>query len=145
MLKKAHLWVGIIGMILFLLSGQYFFLVLGGLQGLDDTPRLLLRTSHVYFFFASFTNILFGIYYVEPSKTGWHTICNQSLILLSPLLIGYGFLCESLQNTGIDRNIGSIGVILVFVWLLNICIGKSYHLVKNIKSSKKDAVSRTSS
>ena len=145
MLKKAHLWVGIIGMILFLLSGQYFFLVLGGLQGLDDTPRLLLRTSHVYFFFASFINVLFGMYYVEPRKIGWHTIYNQSLILLSPVLIGYGFLYESFGNTGIDRNIGSLGVILLFVWLLNICIGKSYHFVKNINTSKKGAVNRTSS
>ena len=145
MLKKAHLWVGIIGMILFLLSGQYFRLVLDGLQGLEDAPRLLLRTSHVYFFFACFINILFGMYYVEPSRIRSYTLYNQSLILFSPLLIGYGFLCESFQNAGIDRNIGSLGVILLFVWLLNICIGKSYHFVKNINTSKKGAVNRTSS
>jgi hypothetical protein len=144
-LKKAHLWIGIIGMALFLSSGQYFLIALNGLQDIEDTPRLLLRTSHVYFFFSCFINILFGLYYVQPPKIRWYTLYNQSLIFFSPIFILYGFVFEAVDNPGIDRYVGSIGVILCFAWLLNICIGKLFKFVKFSKSSKKDALTRASS
>jgi hypothetical protein len=135
MLKKTHLWIGILGMLLFILSGQYFKIELNGLQDFENTPRLLLRTSHVYFFFACFINIIFGLYYVQPSKLKWYTLYNHSFILLSPVLILYGFVFESFVNPGIDRKFGTMGVIFCFIWLFNICLGKVFRLIKFNKTS----------
>lgn len=136
MIKKVHFWVGVTGLVAFILSGQYFQHALDGLQGLEDTPRLLLRSSHIYLFFASMLNLLLGLYYVEPTKVGWATIYNQSFILLAPFLIGYGFVFETLTNEGIDRTVGSTGVIFVFVWVANIVIGRIYSTLKSNKALK---------
>jgi hypothetical protein len=124
MIKSIQLWVGIIGMVLFLLSGQYFALMMNGLQDLADAPRLLLRSSHVYFFFGCFINIIFGLYYVEPKRLRWYFNANQSLIIASPFLLAYGFMFESLNAPDIDRAIGIQGAIILFAWLVTTAIGK---------------------
>ncbi len=129
-LNKLHLWIGLSGIVLFLLSGQYFQFALNGLQGMDDTPRLLLRTSHVYFFFASFINVIFGLYYVQTKELRWHTVLHQSLVMLSPVLLAYSFIAEAYGNVGIERDIGSLGVIILFVWLLILVLGKVVGLVR---------------
>ncbi len=131
LINKVHLWLGVVGMVLFLLSGQYFAQAMNGLQDLDDTPRLLLRTSHAYFFFACFINIVFGLYYKAPAKLAWYVLYNQSLVMLSPLLLAYGFVFESFSNSGIERDIGTLGVVCLFVWLLNTLLG---HLIAWIKA-----------
>lgn len=76
------------------------------------------------------------MYYEQPVRVKWYVLYNQSLILLSPVLIGYGFIFESFDNTGIDRSIGTLGVILVFAWLFNICIGRIYQLLKYSKANQ---------
>ena len=134
LLKKIHLWVGIVGILLFLLSGQYFQHALDGLQNLQDTHRLLLRTSHVYFFFSSFINLLFGLFFDQSKKIRWYTIINQSLIIFSPFLIGYGFVFETSGDSGIERELGSWGVIILFIWLLNTCVGKLVQFATKIRS-----------
>ena len=113
LVRRLHLAVGTVGMLLFLLSGQYFQHALHGLQDLEDVPRLLLRSSHVYFFFACFVNVLFGLYFSMPSVARRYALVNQ------PLLIGYGFLFESMGQHGIDRPVASLGVVALFVWLCN--------------------------
>src|SRR5690606_28156928 len=125
MLKKLHLWIGIIGFIVFVLSGQYFQHALGGLKELDDVPRLLLRTSHIYLFLTSVINLVFGLYYTPPEKIRWYTVVNQSLILLAPFFVMYGFVFETLGNEGIDRPTGSLGFFMILAWMGNIGIGKA--------------------
>ena len=115
---------------MFVLSGLYFKLVLDGLQGMENTPRLLLRTSHLYLFLTSVINFVLGLYYVQPKDMKWFTIYNQSLIMLSPFLIGYGFIFETMTNEGIDRVVGSLGLFAIFAWLVNILIARIYRLFK---------------
>lgn len=136
MIKKIHLWIGIVGMVLFLASGQYFQHSLSSLQDMSDTPRLLLRTSHVYFFFASIINIIFGMYYSPPRAARWYSMANQLLVMLSPVLIGYGFVFEAHNNAGIEREVGSIGVIVLFVWLLNTLVLKLIEFLKDRKAGR---------
>jgi len=116
-LKKLHLWFGVFGVGAFLLSGQYFLHALNGLQDVADTPRLLLRTSHIYLFLASVINIVLGLFYQAPLRLRRLATANQLLMILSPLLISYGFIYETAGSTGIDRSIGSMGIIIIFVWL----------------------------
>ena len=125
-LKQLHLWIGIIGLIAFVLSGQYFKHMLGGLKELDDAPRLLLRTSHVYLFLTSVINLVFGLYYAPPAKIRWYTIYNQSLIMLAPFVVGYSFVTETLTNTGIDRPWTLLAMVLILAWIGNIGMGAAY-------------------
>lgn len=129
-IKKLHLSVGIVCMVFFLLTGQYFANMLNGLQDLENTQRLLYRTTHAYLFFAAFINIIFGLYYPAEKKLHWAAIGNQCLVLLSPLLITYSFFYETIGQSSIDRKVGALGVVLMFVWLFNICLGKLILLIK---------------
>jgi hypothetical protein len=52
------------------------------------------------------------------------TIINHALVIISPFLILYGFIFETINNPGIERDVGSLGVLLLFVWLINVGIGK---------------------
>ena len=137
MIRQAHLWVGIIGMVLFVLSGQYFYFALDGLAGFENTPRLLLRTSHIYLFFAAFINLVFGLYYLQPPQVRWYTVANQSLLMLSPVLIGYGFVFEAFDNPGIERPVSTIGIYLPLAWLIHSAIGYCYRRITQAKPDRK--------
>ena len=119
MLKRVHFWVGIVGLVLFVLSGQYFQHSLNALQDLEDVPRLLLRTSHVYFFFACAINVTLGLYYPDDRRATWYESANQLLILLVPFLLAYGFVYEAHGNPGIERNVSFLANVLAFVWVVN--------------------------
>lgn len=124
MLKKLHLSIGLLGLLGFIVSGQYFHHVLDGLQALEDGPRLLLRSSHIYLFLTSAINVSLGLFLVQENKPHWFVVLNHSLLLLSPFLVGYGLVFETLGNAGIDRPVGSLGLFAVFIWLFNVVLGK---------------------
>lgn len=129
-LKQLHLWIGVIGFVAFMLSGQYFQHALGGLKELEDAPRLLLRTSHIYLFLTSVINLVFGLYYTPPQQIRWYTIYNQSLIMLAPFVVGYSFVTETLTNPGIDRLYTLIAMVMILAWIANIAIGRAYIWLK---------------
>lgn len=66
-------------------------------------PRLLLRTSHIYLFLTGVINLVFGLYYTPPEKIRWYAIYNQSLIMLAPFFVLYGFVFETLGNLLIGK------------------------------------------
>lgn len=136
MLKKIHLWIGIIGLIVFALSGQYFLIYLGGLKEMADVPRLLLRTSHIYLFLASALNLALGLYYLQPEKLRWYHFYTQGLLMISPFLILYGFIFETLGNEGIDRPVGNLGLFAILFWMGNLLIGWSYQRIGEIRRKK---------
>jgi hypothetical protein len=145
MLKKIHLGIGITGLVIFIATGQYFKLYLHGLQDLDNSYRLLLRSAHVYLFFASFINLLFGLYYPEPPGIKWTTIINQGLVMLSPILLFYSFVFEVVGNTGIDRKAGALGVVLIFIWLVNSLTGRAWTIIFPKELFSKNNVDKKSS
>ena len=99
--------------------------MMNGSQNLADAPRLLLRSSHVSFFFGRFTNSFFGLYYVELNKLRWYFNTSQSFTIALPLLLAYGFMFESFNVPDIDRAIGIQHAIILFPWLmLTTTIGK---------------------
>ena len=114
MLKKWHYWTGIIFMILFLLTGLYLKQVV---EGMPDGPRLLLRSAHIYLFFAALTNLLLGLYYPFAEKSSWPVFLHHSLVLVAPLLLTYSFIFESALHYNIGRPAGALAVLLIFFWL----------------------------
>jgi hypothetical protein len=55
---------------------------------------------------------------VQPPQVKWYVVCHQALLMLAPVLIANGFIFETITNTGIDRAVGSLGIIIIFVWLI---------------------------
>ena len=53
MLRSLHLVAGILGLLLFVLQGQYMDHVHDHLAGMEDGPRMMFRSSHIYLLLAS--------------------------------------------------------------------------------------------
>jgi hypothetical protein len=104
LLKPLHLAVGLLGLIAFVLTGQYMGMFLGGLEAMPDGPRLLYRTSHLYLMWASLVNLLVGAYFVTGVSRGARIgqSLASALLLLSPPLMLTGFFLESPANN-LDR------------------------------------------
>jgi len=101
MLRKLHLGAGILGLILFLLQGHYMDSVHDHLVGMADGPRMLYRSSHIYFMMAAVINIVLGVYLTNEragliSRLQW---LISAIFLLAPFLLLAGFFIEpGLQN-----------------------------------------------
>jgi hypothetical protein len=97
LLKPIHLGLGIFGIVVFVLTGQYMAIVLQGLNGMADGPRLLYRTSHLYLMWASLANLLMGFYFVAAASKGMRLLQIGASVLLfaAPPLFLLGFFLES--------------------------------------------------
>lgn len=96
-LKPLHFAAGLIGLIAFVLTGQYMSIFLHGMAGIADGPRLLYRSSHLYLMWSALVNLLVGVYFT-PAETRGARLAQaiSSLFLLAGLpLILAGFFIES--------------------------------------------------
>lgn len=129
-IKRIHFWYGVLGIIAFLLTGQYMFHYLGQLQGMDDGPRMLYRSAHIYLLLASMINLATGVY-LEPKTIRQGVVIQyvlSVLLLISPLLILSGFFLES-QQQDLSRPLSRIGLYCLFaaaVLLLVLAVKKRF-------------------
>ena len=69
-MRRMHLWIGLVGVVAFVLTGQYMDRRLGHLAGMADLPRMLYRSAHIYLLLGSLLNLLLGLY-VTDAPAGW--------------------------------------------------------------------------
>jgi len=120
-LKTAHLIIGTIGLLLFVLQGQYMANVLE-VSELADGTRLMYRSSHLYLMLASAINIVVGCYMPTDLALGIFHRITSSLLLIAPVLLLVSFISES-TAASFERPITVIALYLVFgaaVTLLNL-------------------------
>src|SRR5262245_28568337 len=102
--KALHLTVGILGLMAFVMTGQYMAILLKGMVGMAETPRLLYRTSHLYLMWASLLNLIVGLYFTAAASNAARVVqaISSALLLASPLLMLAGFFIES-PTGSLDR------------------------------------------
>jgi hypothetical protein len=66
------------------------------LRGLDDTTRMLIRSTHIYLLFAALLNLALGLYLVveSPGWRRWLQRVGSVGLAAAPLLLTLGFLTE---------------------------------------------------
>jgi hypothetical protein len=101
--RWLHLTVGVAGVVGFLATGQYMDRVHDHLRGMDDTRRLLFRSTHIYLLFGSLVNLALGLY-LRPAAgwRRWVRAAGSALVLLTPALAAAGFFTEPWLS-GLDR------------------------------------------
>lgn len=85
-LARLHLLVGIIGMLVFVLTGQHMAHVHNGLLDMADGPRVLIRSAHLYIMLSSAINIVIGIYATEQ-KTSVLQWLISIVLLTAPIFM----------------------------------------------------------
>ena len=113
--KQLHYWLGLVGIIIFLLTGQYMYHAYSQLQGLEDGPRMLFGSAHICFLLTSIINLLMGVY-LEPRSLPLDKIIQFIIsiaILLAPaFLLVVFFLEHHLEN--LERPYSQLGIFTLF-------------------------------
>ena len=98
-MRRLHFWIGLAGVVAFLLTGQYMDRWLGHLAGVADLPRMLYRSAHIYLLLGSLLNLVLGLYQVEAGD-GWRRWAGRAgsiLIAIAPVLFLIAFAREPLR------------------------------------------------
>ncbi len=95
-LRSIHFAVGVAGVFMFLLSGQYMHAVHHHLQEMDPGPRMLFRSAHIYLLWSSLLNLLLGCYMVRRLERGLKQAqaFASIAILMGPVLLCLAFFYE---------------------------------------------------
>jgi hypothetical protein len=130
-LRAIHLIAGLFGFAIFLASGQYMHFAYDHLRGMEQTPRLLFRSAHIYLLFCALLNIMLGLYASAiPTRSGRtvQTLGSVSL-LVSLVLMACSFFTESLQHE-LHRPLARQAIYLALLGVL-------LHLVAVLSLSRK--------
>jgi len=112
---RLHFWIGAIGLIVFLLTGQYMDIYHEHLVGMEDGKRMLYRSSHIYFLLVCILNLSISL---SPQVKEGRLITAvkfavSAIILVSPALVLFGFFIEPTLNE-LERPYSRLAVYLLF-------------------------------
>lgn len=133
-MKRLHLLVGAVAVLVFLLTGQYmdYLDVRSGAHG--ETARVMFRSRHVYLLLAGLVNLGVGSYFGYRVR-GWRRALQTSgsaLVLVAPALMLAAFFAEP-GAPGLKRHFTLPAVILLSA-------GTVFHTLSGLRA---DAVVRT--
>lgn len=113
-LKKIHLFGGILIVIIFILTGQYMHHKYNHLEGMELMSRALFRTGHLYILLFGLVNVSLGAYYKISKKKLFKTIqlIGSLLIIASSVLIIYSFFLE-LTTEEIERPLSRYSLYII--------------------------------
>ena len=134
-LRGVHLVAGLLGLIAFVLTGQYMELAFSHLNGMPDAPRLMFRSAHIYTLYGALLNLVLGSYF-RPllGRTARRMQMIGSLaVLIVPVLLLVSFFVES-HNNPLSRPVAVIGIYLSLA-------GCGLHWFASIASHKEPVVS----
>jgi hypothetical protein len=95
-MKRLHQAVGVTGLIIFVLTGQYLRRRYPHIDEMADGMRMLLRSRHLYIMLAGALNLGIGLYFTARPP-GWRKLVQVTgsvLILIAPALLITAFFTE---------------------------------------------------
>jgi len=110
--RNLHLLIGGVGLVLFMLQGQYMARILG-VEMLPDAARMMYRSAHIYLLMACVANIGAGYFMTSIAPVSHLQRLIGIILLLAPALFIWSFFTESTSVT-LDRPIAKTGLYLLF-------------------------------
>src|SRR5215212_10277333 len=104
-MKRLHLWVGVIALFIFLLTGQYMDYLHVRTGVLGETARVMFRSRHIYLLLAGLVNLGLGAYF-RAREAGWRRglqLLGSALVVAAPLLMVAAFFTEPV-GPGLKRH-----------------------------------------
>jgi hypothetical protein len=95
-MRRFHQIFGLLLIIVFLLTGQYMDHYLNHMIGVEDGPRMLYRTRHIFILLTALLNLGLGAYFTYRQEM-WRRILQvtgSGLIILASFLFIIAFFYE---------------------------------------------------
>lgn len=129
MLRKTHLYIGILIVIVFLLTGQFMHHKYNHLKDMALMNRALFRAGHLYILLFGLVNASLGSYYQAAKNRVIKQIQEFASvpIFISSALIIYAFFTE-LPSNNIERPLTRLSLYMLF---FGVAIHGLISLVKN--------------
>lgn len=110
--RNVHLATGALGLLIFVLQGQYMAHALGAPE-LPDVQRMLYRSAHIYLMLACALNLGTGFFMPRAGPQGvLQKLASISMLVAPPMLLA-SFFTEVSADT-IDRPLLTIALYLTF-------------------------------
>jgi hypothetical protein len=130
-MKRLHLIIGLVLVIVFLLTGQYMDRFLNHLRGMPDGPRMLYRTRHIFILLSGLLQLALGSYFSYRSQLGGRVlqVLGSVMITVASILFVIAFFYEP-RLTGLYTPLSHKGMYLI-------AIGTLLHLLSGINDQEK--------
>jgi hypothetical protein len=95
-LRRAHLIVGVLGVIAFVITGQVMARHVPDVHSLSAEVRMMYVSRHIYLLGAALVNLVLGLY-LELNPPGWRRILQEIgslLMILSAVALLIAFIAE---------------------------------------------------
>ena len=113
-MKRLHLWVGVVVLFAFLLTGQYMDYLEVRTNALGETARVMFRSRHIYLLLAGLVNVGVGAYFAYRER-GWRRrlqLLGSALIVVAPALMLAAFFTEP-GEPGLKRHFTLPAVVIL--------------------------------
>ena len=99
-LRKAHLVVGAITVLAFLITGMIMRMHEPPVSGMDWAERLLFRSRHIYILCAGLVNLAIGVRYGLPEQAVRQVsaMAGSLFVLASAVLLFFAFFAEPMAG-----------------------------------------------
>lgn len=115
-MRKAHLAVGVAGVVAFVASGMFMRHHHPPLSGLGDASRLLFRSRHIYILASGLVNLMLGLY-MQPRPNGWRQHAQNigsGLLIASVALLIVAFVIEPSRGLQPEMMFSHLGLYALF-------------------------------
>lgn len=95
-MRRIHLIVGLLGVVIFVLTGQIMARHTPPVRAMEPELRLMYISRHIYLLGAALVNLVVGVY-LQVARGAWQRAVQfggSVLLLLSPALLTLAFLVE---------------------------------------------------
>lgn len=87
-LAKYHFWFGLIGIIVFILTGQYMDIMHDQLTEMNAAPRMMYRSAHIYLLLTSLCNLFYSrADFINCSLPKWVSFFISISVLAAPIFM----------------------------------------------------------
>lgn len=95
-LRRTHLAVGLLAIVVFIGTGQYMDRVHDHLHGMPDVRRMLFRSAHIYLLLSGLLNLALGLYLAGSSRPVGRLLqaIGSVFVLAGPALLLLAFVYE---------------------------------------------------
>ena len=115
-MRGYHLLTGVLGVVGFLITGQFMRHHQPPLSTLSEATRLMFRSRHIYILSSGLINLILGVY-IQKQRAGWREITQligSGLVMSSTAILTLAFILEPSRGFQPEMRLSALGLYALF-------------------------------